>query len=66
MLVTWFLRATTALAVAFCCVGVTAAQDYPNKPIRIIVPWPSGTSPDLISRTVGQDMSKRLGQPVVL
>jgi tripartite-type tricarboxylate transporter receptor subunit TctC len=46
--------------------GSAAAQSYPNKPIRMIIPFPPGGGNDVIARLVGQKLSTRLGQPVVL
>ncbi|MGE5615862.1 MAG: Bug family tripartite tricarboxylate transporter substrate binding protein [Bacillota bacterium] len=51
-----------ALLVAFSA----AAQDYPSKPIRIIVPYAAGGGADMLSRLVGQNLSERLKQPVVI
>jgi len=42
------------------------AQDYPNKPIRIIAPFPTGTGPDANTREIAAELSKVLGQPVVV
>lgn len=61
-----FLR-TVFLGAALSVVATASvAQEFPNKPIRIIIPWGSGQSPDVIMRAVGQGMSKYLGQPVVV
>ena len=46
--------------------GAAAAQDFPNKPIKLIVPFPPGGPNDIIARTVGQRMSEILKQPVVI
>jgi tripartite-type tricarboxylate transporter receptor subunit TctC len=43
-----------------------AAADFPTKPIKIIAPFVAGASTDLLARTVGQSMSKKLGQPVIV
>ena len=43
-----------------------AAQDFPNKPIRLIVPFPPGGPNDIIARMVGQRMSELTKQPVVI
>jgi tripartite-type tricarboxylate transporter receptor subunit TctC len=43
-----------------------AAQDYPNKPIRIIVPFPPGGGMDGVARPLAEKMSALLGQPMVL
>ena len=42
------------------------AQTYPSRPIRMVVPFPPGNASDLASRTVGEPLSKRLGQPLVV
>jgi tripartite-type tricarboxylate transporter receptor subunit TctC len=42
------------------------AQSYPAKPIRIIAPYTAGGAVDIVARAVGQELSKRLGQPVVV
>ena len=41
-------------------------QAYPSKPLKIVVPFPAGGSADTLTRLVGQHMSKRFGQPVVV
>ena len=41
-------------------------NDYPARPVRLISPFAPGGGNDLISRTLGQEMSKNLGQPVVV
>jgi tripartite-type tricarboxylate transporter receptor subunit TctC len=47
--------------------GVNAqAQTYPSKPIKIVVPYGAGGGIDVISRLVGERLSQRLGQPVVI
>jgi tripartite-type tricarboxylate transporter receptor subunit TctC len=66
------MRAATVLAVAmFCgaCAAVCAQpvpRDYPNKPIRVIVPSPPGGPPDLIIRMLMPKLSAGLGQPLVI
>jgi tripartite-type tricarboxylate transporter receptor subunit TctC len=40
--------------------------NYPSRPITIIVPFPPGGSPDLLSRVIGEKLSQRLGQPVLV
>jgi tripartite-type tricarboxylate transporter receptor subunit TctC len=46
--------------------GTTLAQDYPNKPVRIIVPFPAGTGPDANARQIAAKMGPALGQAVVI
>jgi tripartite-type tricarboxylate transporter receptor subunit TctC len=42
------------------------AQNYPARPVRIIVPFPAGQATDTIARLMGQSLSERLGQPFVI
>jgi tripartite-type tricarboxylate transporter receptor subunit TctC len=53
-------------AVAMLVAGPAHAQPYPAKPIRFIVPQAAGGSTDILSRTVGQKLSEKLGQQVVM
>lgn len=46
--------------------GVAAAQAYPSKPVRIVVPYPAGGSIDLTARAVGQRLTESLGRPFVV
>ena len=46
--------------------ALAAAQDFPNKPIRLIVPFPAGGPNDIIARVVGQRMSELTKQPVLI
>ena len=46
--------------------GLLHAADFPNKPIRFIVPYTPGGTTDLVARTVGQKVGELLGQPVVI
>jgi tripartite-type tricarboxylate transporter receptor subunit TctC len=43
-----------------------AADDFPSKPIRLIVPFPAGGPNDIIARVIGQRMSEIAGQPIVI
>ena len=43
-----------------------SAQTYPMRPVHIVVGFPAGLSPDIVARIVGQPLSQRLGQPVVI
>lgn len=54
---------TAALAAAL---GSALAQTYPAKPIRLIVPFVPGSTADIVSRFTAQELSKALGQPVVV
>src|ERR1700730_4588754 len=51
-----------ALWAAILVSGSAVAQQYPNRPVRILVPFPAGGVSDIIARLVGQKLSERLGQ----
>src|SRR5260221_972647 len=54
-------------AAAFSCLAPRAfAQDYPTKPIHVIVPYAAGGGADLLARLVGQQLGERLKQPVIV
>ncbi len=49
-----------------CAAGDVLAQSYPNKPINIITPFPTGGPNDILSRILGQKLTESWGQPVVV
>lgn len=59
------MMALTALASTLAA-GTVAAQEYPARQIRFLVPLAAGSTADIISRTVGTELAKVLGQPVVV
>ena len=59
------MRTLLACLAAFaCCTAL--AQSFPSRPVRILVPSPPGTSPDLRARQIGVKLTESLGQPVVV
>jgi tripartite-type tricarboxylate transporter receptor subunit TctC len=57
---------TLALTLAATPFSPAMAQAYPNKPIRLLVPLAAGSTADILSRSVGAELSKSLGQTVVV
>ena len=55
-----------ALALALFSAVPAMAQDYPSRPIKIIAPFPTGTGPDVNTREIAAELSKAIGQPVVV
>src|SRR5687768_8039592 len=54
-------------AVALACVSFGAhAQTWPTKPVRYVVPFPAGASPDIIARLITERFSKMWGQQVLV
>jgi tripartite-type tricarboxylate transporter receptor subunit TctC len=56
----------TLAAVGMLVSAAAGAQEYPTKPITLIVPWPAGGSTDLTMRAMAESASKVLGQPIVV
>lgn len=54
------------MALVWPALSVVQAQSYPNKPVRLIVPFPAGGATDLFARTLSQKISEKLGQPLVV
>ena len=59
-------RGWIAAVIALACLQNAWAQDYPNKPIRWIVPFPPGGSVDILARLVGAKLTESLGQQDVI
>ncbi|MDF3836692.1 tripartite tricarboxylate transporter substrate-binding protein [Cupriavidus basilensis] len=63
---TFLKRAFVSVSIATFALAGTAAEEYPTKPIRIVVPSAPGGLADIAVRVVAQKMSERLGQPVTV
>lgn len=66
------MKTTAAVAIATAVLGLghavdtAAAQDWPNRPIKVIVPFPPGGPTDVLGRPIVEHLSKVLGQPVLI
>jgi len=60
------LRSLSALAALLSFAAVARADDFPKRPITMIVPFAAGGTSDVIARTVAEQMSVALGQPIVI
>src|SRR5262245_4043353 len=54
------------LALLLMAPALANAQDYPNRPVKIVVPFPAGGTADAMPRIVGEWLSRKWGQPVVI
>jgi tripartite-type tricarboxylate transporter receptor subunit TctC len=49
-----------------CLASAAMAQNYPSRPIRLVAPFPAGGLVDVLARALGDELSKSLGQPVII
>src|SRR5215813_10002000 len=61
-----FLHLAAGAAALPAVSRLTWAQAYPSRPVRMIVPFPPGNAPDVVGRLIGQWLSERLGQQLVV
>jgi tripartite-type tricarboxylate transporter receptor subunit TctC len=54
------------LTLGFWVASSASAQKYPDRPIKIVVPYPSGAVGDIMMRLIGQRLTERLGQPIII
>ena len=59
-------RALLAMLVLLSTIGASAAQDFPSRAVRILVPYSAGGTSDTASRLVAEPLSRQLGQPVYI
>jgi tripartite-type tricarboxylate transporter receptor subunit TctC len=62
-------RLLTVMLSALLCAVASApvgAQDFPSRPLRIIVPYPPGGGTDRVARIIGEKLAEQMGQPVVI
>ena len=57
--------AIVGVLTSLLCANLASAQPYPNRPIKLIVPYAPGGNTDIVARIFGQKLSERIGQPVV-
>ena len=60
------LSCLVVLPLALATGGAAAQAAYPSKPIRWVVPYPAGGGSDFLARTIGQQLSTQIGQPVTI
>ncbi len=58
--------ASIALFTILTCAGAASAQDYPTRPVKIVVPFPAGGGTDALTRFVAKGLDQRLGQPFII
>jgi tripartite-type tricarboxylate transporter receptor subunit TctC len=54
------------ISILLAVAGIAQAQDYPTKPIHIVVPFAAGGGVDVLARAIGQRLSEQVSQPVII
>ena len=62
----WFAAHLVCAVIFLALVSAAGAQEFPSRPVRLIVPFPAGGSADLLGRALAKKMSEGLGQQVVV
>ncbi len=62
----FYVRLLVLLALVAGLAPSSGAQSYPARPIRFVVPFPPGGGVDIVARSIGEKLSQRLGQPIVI
>ena len=60
------MRKLFAFIGALAFATAASAQNYPNRPVKVVVPWPPGQATDIAARLVAQKLQESLGQPFVV
>ena len=60
------IRRAFAFALGILCATLALGQSYPTKPVKIVVPFTSGSATVILARTFGQKLSEIWGQPVII
>jgi len=60
------MRFVVALLGLFLAALPTTAQDWPTKPVKIVVPFGAGSTPDVVARLIADHLQKKFGQPFVI
>src|SRR6476661_50181 len=66
MLRRWMIAAVLSTIALPALVQDVCAQNWPHKPIALVVPFAAGGSPDIIARAIGEELAAALGQSVVI
>ncbi len=61
-----FLAPVLLILFAAAWSGTASSQAYPSKPLKVVLPFPPGSTVDLSARLIGTKMSERLGQPIIV
>jgi len=60
------MKIVVALLSLFVAALPAAAQDWPTKPVKIVVPFGPGSTPDVVARLIADHLQKKLGQPFTI
>jgi tripartite-type tricarboxylate transporter receptor subunit TctC len=57
---------TIVAMLCWLAVGAASAQNYPNRPVKVVVPWPPGQATDIAARIIAAKLQETMGQPFVI
>src|SRR3954470_16349892 len=60
------MKIVVAVLALFIAALPAAAQDWPTKPVKIVVPFGPGSTPDVVARLIADHLQKKLGQPLII
>ena len=60
------MRMFAVFAAVLFSAGIACAQNYPSRPVKVIVPWPPGQATDIVTRIVAEKLQEAFGQPFVI
>src|SRR5262245_17104775 len=62
----WSMKKIVVILMLLCATPFAHGQAWPSRPVKIVVSFPPGTTPDTVARVVAPRMQEALGQPVIV
>ena len=62
----WLALSLAVATLVITTLSTAQAQNYPNRPVRLLIPFAAGGAVDTIGRVIGQKLTEQMGQPVIV